>query len=116
MMSWPEAGAYGGCAPETEFGHLTRTGHLRHARRPGAARSAVDGWGQGGLKPLTSSLSVLSGLLPFPRRRRILVSGCRVNGRRSRSLATARRAAIDAVAASWTMGGEEDGCALYRCA
>src|SRR5262249_12676177 len=32
----------------------------------------------------------------FPRRRRILVSGLRINGRRSRSRATARRAAIDA--------------------
>src|SRR5215468_5028905 len=53
-------------------------------------------------------------LLRFPRRRRILVSGRRVNGRRSRSHATARRAAIDAVAASWTIGSEEGGCVLRR--
>jgi hypothetical protein len=45
----------------------------------------------------------------LPRRRRILGSGRRVNGRRSRSRATARRAAIDAVAASWTLEAEEDG-------
>ncbi len=42
---------------------------------------------------------------------RNLVSGRLVNGRRSRSRATARRAAIDAVAASWTIGSEEDGYA-----
>lgn len=36
-------------------------------------------------------------------------SGLRVNGRRSRLCATARRAAIDAVAASWTIGSEDDG-------
>jgi hypothetical protein len=32
-----------------------------------------------------------------------------VNGRRSRSRATARRAAIEAVAASWTIVSEDDG-------
>jgi hypothetical protein len=32
----------------------------------------------------------------------------------SPSHATARRAAIDAVPASWTIGSEKDGCALYR--
>jgi len=31
-------------------------------------------------------------------------------------VATARRAAIDAVAASWTIGNEEDGCVLHRSA
>jgi hypothetical protein len=40
-----------------------------------------------------------------PRRRRNQVSGCRVQGRRSRSRATARRAALDVVAASRTIGG-----------
>ncbi len=42
-------------------------------------------------------------LLRRPRRRRILASGRRVNGPRSRSHATARRAVIDPVAASWTI-------------
>jgi len=36
------------------------------------------------------------------------VSGCRVQGRRSRSRATARRAALDVVAASRTIESEED--------
>ena len=44
------------------------------------------------------------------------VSGCRVQGRRSRSHATARRAALDAVAAIRTIGSEEDGLAPYRSA
>ncbi len=35
--------------------------------------------------------------------------GHRINGRRSRSRATARRAAVDAVAATWTIGSEDDG-------
>jgi len=43
----------------------------------------------------------------------ILVRGRRVNGRRSRSRATARRAAIDSVTASWIIGAEEDGSVLY---
>ncbi len=46
---------------------------------------------------------------PLPRRRLSLVSGHLVNGRRSRSRATVRRAAVDAVAASWTIGSEVDG-------
>jgi hypothetical protein len=33
---------------------------------------------------------------------------------RVRRRATARRAAIDAVAASWTIGGEEGGSVRYR--
>src|SRR6516162_2534732 len=46
------------------------------------------------------------------------VAGCRPPvavrslGRRSRSHARARRAALDAVATSWTIGGEEDGPAV----
>jgi hypothetical protein len=44
-----------------------------------------------------------------PRRRQPQVSGCRVQGRRSRSHATARRAALEAVAASRTIESEEDG-------
>src|SRR5258708_36232582 len=45
-------------------------------------------------------------LLPaFPAGAEILVSGRWVNGRRSRSRAMARRAAIDAAGASWTIAG-----------
>lgn len=47
-------------------------------------------------------------LLRLARRRQILASGCRVKGRRSRSRATVRRAALDSVAASWTIPSEED--------
>src|SRR5262249_40436259 len=50
----------------------------------------------------------------FPRGRRVLVSGQRVNGWRGRSHAAARRSAFDAVAASWKIWDEEDSCALYR--
>src|SRR5258708_7033669 len=55
-----------------------------------------------------------SSSLRLPRRRRILGSDRRVKGRRSRSRATARRAALEAVAASWTMGAEEDGSGQHR--
>jgi hypothetical protein len=44
---------------------------------------------------------------------KIRVSGRRVKGLRE---ATARRAALDVVAASWTIGSEEDGCVLRRAA
>jgi hypothetical protein len=43
---------------------------------------------------------------PFPRRRESLVSGRRVKGLPE---GTARRAALDAVAASWTIRAEADG-------
>jgi hypothetical protein len=48
----------------------------------------------------------------LPCRRKSLVSGRRVKGlpRRGRS----RRAALDVVSASWTIGAEEDGCVLCR--
>ena len=39
-------------------------------------------------------------------------SGCRVNDRRSRSRSDAV-GGIEAVVASWTIGDEEDGCALH---
>jgi len=45
----------------------------------------------------------------LPHRRESQVRGHRVQGRRSRSRATARRAALEAVAASRTIEAEEDG-------
>ena len=60
----------------------------------------------------TERLAVITGTHPYSPVFLIAaarMSGRRINGRRSRSRATARRTAIDAVAVSWTIESEEDG-------
>ncbi len=65
--------------------------------------------------PPATHLRLTTALPRLPRRRQTQVSGHRVQGRRSRSHATARRTVLDAVTASGTLGGEEDGHAAGSC-
>jgi len=47
----------------------------------------------------------------LPHRRQILASGCRVQAGEAIAKQSSQ-GALDAAAVSWTMGREEDGCAL----
>src|SRR5215472_947895 len=81
-----------------------------------AAASSPGQYRLTGAVSLPGSLATSTFLLHLSRRRQFLVNGFHVNSRHSRPHAAARRAAIDTVAASWIMDGEETGCAPLRSA
>jgi hypothetical protein len=66
-----------------------------------------------GASGLSCSTSVANSAV-VPRRRRISIIDQRVQLGAADRVIDARRGALEAVGASWTMGGEEDGCALCR--